>query len=384
MHNFYLWPCKTPPAAGIPLEDTLSNGGFNGDITGPLALLTLTATPLDGETVSIGGVTYVFQTTLTNENCNVLIGGSTTNAAANLIAAINGGGGAGTSYASTCDPHPSVVASSQGTGTVVIEGPPGGIAGEPPITTPSVGKLPTDLATHTPFYWYRADQRRAHMPNNIADGAVVMGWGSIGDVEIPQDNILTPYNNYGATASRATFVEDGGAAFNNKPIIDFVGGDGRKMLAAGPAPTVATSPMHMFVVGLLTTLTPPPNLHFIGSGTVLFSCIAANTISQTFSGNNPIAASINTVYLIEGFFNNQTTSYMRLNRGAKVTGEAAADIAGGGPVYVGANGGNALNGDCLKLTEFILFDGAGGGEVTGQDYTDLTDYLSDRYGLTLA
>ncbi len=56
------------------------------------------ATVSDGDTVTIGGVTFTFKTTLGTTAGNVLIGVSTTTSAQNLLAAINGAAGAGTTY----------------------------------------------------------------------------------------------------------------------------------------------------------------------------------------------------------------------------------------------------------------------------------------------
>ena len=74
--------------------------------------LTLTATPLNGETVTIGGKVYTFQTVLTNVDGNVFIGGSSAAAIGNLYAAITLGSGAGTAYAMATTAHPTVFASN--------------------------------------------------------------------------------------------------------------------------------------------------------------------------------------------------------------------------------------------------------------------------------
>lgn len=64
----------------------------------------------DGETVSIDGKTYTFQTTLTDVDGNVLIGADRTETLENLAAAINLGSGAGTLYAASTTLHPTVTA----------------------------------------------------------------------------------------------------------------------------------------------------------------------------------------------------------------------------------------------------------------------------------
>jgi len=83
------------------------------DTTFPIqatGVLTLTATPLDTETVTIDGKVYTFQTVLTNVNGNVLIGASANDALNNLIDAIVLGPGSGTLYAALTTLHPTIKA----------------------------------------------------------------------------------------------------------------------------------------------------------------------------------------------------------------------------------------------------------------------------------
>lgn len=78
--------------------------------TGTLTVTSITSA--DSQTVTIGGVTYTFNTSLTNTANNVLIGGSITNMMANLALAINAGAGAGTNYGTGTVANPSVTATS--------------------------------------------------------------------------------------------------------------------------------------------------------------------------------------------------------------------------------------------------------------------------------
>jgi hypothetical protein len=73
-------------------------------------ILTCSAQPANGETVTIGGKVYAFQTTLTNVDGNVARGASLTEALANLAAAINLGSGAGTAYAAAMTQNPAATA----------------------------------------------------------------------------------------------------------------------------------------------------------------------------------------------------------------------------------------------------------------------------------
>ena len=359
MHNFYLWPCKTPPAAGIPLEDTLSNGGFNGDITGPLALLTLTATPLDGETVSIGGVTYVFQTTLTNENCNVLIGGSAANAATNLIAAINGGAGASTSYASTCAPHPSVVASlGQGTGAVLIEGPPGGIAGDPPLETPPVGKHPTDLPNF--LRWWRADQNTSRPPGRTGTYA----WGAIAPSTDADSEVLKATENKVLEFERPNL--------NNHKVQR---SDENRSFGIGVS---LTMPVHLFIV--FGTFSAGSGDRLLDTGSTFHLQMAGSTLGQNDLPNLGLVnlVSVPSNSLLESFWDGTTASFQRVNSGTKSTGTATGISTS--LTTIGSTNG-LQNHFLADIAEIIIFSG---GEVTGQDRTDLVAYLENRYNRTFS
>lgn len=84
---------------GSALADAANSRGYVGTLFGwdliysnnlPYsAVLTLTVQPTDGDTVTIAGVVFTFKTTLGTTAGNVLIGGSATNARANLAALIN-------------------------------------------------------------------------------------------------------------------------------------------------------------------------------------------------------------------------------------------------------------------------------------------------------
>ena len=71
--------------------------------------ITLSGTPSDADTFTIGGTVYTFKTTLTPTAGQVLIGGSAAVAAVNLFKAMTGGDGAGTNYASGTTVAPSTI-----------------------------------------------------------------------------------------------------------------------------------------------------------------------------------------------------------------------------------------------------------------------------------
>lgn len=97
--------------------------------------LTLVGTPLNSETVTIGGKVYTFQTVLTNVNGHVLIGATLSASLANLGAAINLGAGAGTTYAAATTLHPTVSALPPIGSALLVYAKVGGVAGNLIATT---------------------------------------------------------------------------------------------------------------------------------------------------------------------------------------------------------------------------------------------------------
>lgn len=84
-------------AAGAPVAGT--------------GVYTLSGLPLENETVSIDGVTYTFKAVILTAN-DILLGVSASACLDNLIAAINGAGGAGTTYGTGTAVHPTVTAAA--------------------------------------------------------------------------------------------------------------------------------------------------------------------------------------------------------------------------------------------------------------------------------
>jgi hypothetical protein len=77
------------------------------------AILTLTANPTAGETVTVGSKTYTFRTTFSSNPVNeVDIGADTEATLQNLLAAINAGAGAGTAYGTGTTANADAIASS--------------------------------------------------------------------------------------------------------------------------------------------------------------------------------------------------------------------------------------------------------------------------------
>ncbi len=95
-------------------------------------ILLLPVIPSDTDPVVVAGKTYTFQTALTNTDGNVLIGASQEDSIDNLIAAIEGSAGSGTTYAAKTPPNDDATAARVGTGagtTMVATANKAGIAG---------------------------------------------------------------------------------------------------------------------------------------------------------------------------------------------------------------------------------------------------------------
>lgn len=109
------------------------------------AVKTLTGTGTNvanGDTVTIGGVVYTFQTTLTNVRGNVKIGASAAASLTNLFRAINASGGTpGTDYAAANVAHPHFVATNPTATTVVITAKTAGLAATSIVTAESSAQL---------------------------------------------------------------------------------------------------------------------------------------------------------------------------------------------------------------------------------------------------
>jgi hypothetical protein len=97
--------------------------------------LTMDTLPTDGDTYTIGGKTYTFQTTLTDVDGNVNIGGTLAQAKLNLVAAMDLSGVAGTDYATSMTAHPSVDAAAFSGNDCVLTAKVGGPSGNAIATT---------------------------------------------------------------------------------------------------------------------------------------------------------------------------------------------------------------------------------------------------------
>lgn len=175
----------SPDAVGVVTtpENFLFALGANVKATGTL---TLTANAGNNETVVIGGKTYTFQTSLTNSDGNVLIGGSASASLDNLIAAINLGAGSGSLYAAATTANDDVSAAAGAGDTMVVTALTGGTPGNDVTTTET-------------------------MTNGSWGGATLSGGeGSIRTVRWPSQESLTDWTASASnTAGDKELVTDG-------------------------------------------------------------------------------------------------------------------------------------------------------------------------------
>lgn len=98
-------------------------------------VLTFAGQPANGDTVTIDGKTYTFQTVLTDVDGNVFIGANVAATIANLEKAIELGAGSGVSYAASTVIHPTVIASAIDATTLTAEAKTAGTAGNSIVVT---------------------------------------------------------------------------------------------------------------------------------------------------------------------------------------------------------------------------------------------------------
>lgn len=111
----WLVPFTTAPAA-------TDEGKFFDLLNVAQGTLTSTGTaPANGDTVTVGDVTYTFQTSLVDSANNVLIGASAAAALDNLKSAVNATAGAGTTYGTGTVANPTATATTNTNTTQLFE-----------------------------------------------------------------------------------------------------------------------------------------------------------------------------------------------------------------------------------------------------------------------
>ena len=97
------------------------------------------ASVANAETVIVGGKTYTFETVLTNVDGNVALGADNTAALANLAAAIDVSGVAGTQYAAAMTANTQVLPVSSDATTLVVRAKIAGTLGNQIASTDTAG-----------------------------------------------------------------------------------------------------------------------------------------------------------------------------------------------------------------------------------------------------
>lgn len=131
----YLEPSAGQQTAGAA-ADGIASRRLPAWVVEAQGTLTLAVNPQDGDTMTIGSRTYTFQDTLTNTDGNIQIGDRVEATRANIVAAINRTGDAGTQYAESTVEHPDVSAARSFVGSrLVLTARAGGPAGNSIATT---------------------------------------------------------------------------------------------------------------------------------------------------------------------------------------------------------------------------------------------------------
>jgi hypothetical protein len=97
--------------------------------------LTMDVMPSDGDTLTVDGKTYTYQTVLTDSDGNIAIGGSLAQAQLNLVSAFALSGVAGVDYAASTKGHPTVSIDDFGGDQAVLTAKESGIGGNLIATT---------------------------------------------------------------------------------------------------------------------------------------------------------------------------------------------------------------------------------------------------------
>lgn len=128
----------------VPRDDTYMEAPY----VAASGVLTFTGQPANGETVSLDGVTYTFNTVLGGAG-SILIGASVTASIDNLVAAINGDAGEGTLYGTGTSPSNNTSAVNRGNNQMEVTANTPGTAGNSIATTETVANATWTSTTLT-------------------------------------------------------------------------------------------------------------------------------------------------------------------------------------------------------------------------------------------
>ncbi len=120
------------------------NAPFNIVATKSQGELTLDVIPVDTNTMTVDAKVYIFQDTLTNVDGNVAIGANLAASQANIVAAFDLSGTAGTDYADAMTAHPTVDMAAFAADLSILSAKLPGAAGDSIVTTETFGPA-TDI-----------------------------------------------------------------------------------------------------------------------------------------------------------------------------------------------------------------------------------------------
>lgn len=330
---------QQPGANPIQASDTLTGGTWAATDASVAASATITATaaPANGDTLTVGGQVYTFQTTLTAGNGNVWLGNNETAALSNLAAAINAtAGGSGIAYGAGTTANTSVKSTASGATTVAVGALLNGTAGNN-IAYSSTGTIAvtgadltggtagTGVTVGGTAYQFVAVLSTTAVANevvatSIASGltnlkAAVNGSGGAGYSSITAQNAnvtattATPTTSLAFSAitpgAAGNFISTVGSAFGAWTTVNFAGGanaGAAPVAVAGNSVTVGTQ-TYNFVTALSTTPTANEVLVGVteaasianlanainggsGSGVTYGSPTTANTSATAVAGTN--------------------------------------------------------------------------------------------------
>lgn len=141
-------PARTPVGFDANGDLTIASAGASSAVVAT-GQLTFSGTGTANDTVTIGSTTYTLKASVTTTANEVKIGGTSAETAANLIAAINGGAGAGSVYGSDTVAHPDVTARADTSLIVGLAANVPGAAGNSIATTESGSNTSFGAATLT-------------------------------------------------------------------------------------------------------------------------------------------------------------------------------------------------------------------------------------------
>jgi hypothetical protein len=275
------------------------------DLTASSGTLTFTGNPLNGETVTIGAVTYVFRAVLidspTVEN-EVVIAGTLAETIDNLCAAIGSGSGAGTAYSGTA-PANLAVSAVAGSTTVTLTAATAGSAGNAISTTETSTMASFGAATLTGGTDLAAAAGALTLAGNVANNDTVTVGATTYTFKTALSTGPTVANqvligaNLAASIANLCIAVNGGSGIGT----DYSTGTAANAsaTAAGAGTTVTVTAMTAGTGGNAVATTTTSAVASFGATTLLGGVNAA-TIAQLTALVNELQAALVQKGLIKG------------------------------------------------------------------------------------